>query len=72
MARKINTTSTKVKEKWGIKTDKGHRYFDEGHIRASELRRELEKRPIEELWKRNNLEANIFQLGCHLKNGKSK
>ncbi len=72
MARKINTKSTKVKEKWGIKTDKGHRYFDERHIRASELRRELEKRPIEELWKRNNVEASIFQLGYHLKNGKSK
>jgi len=72
MARKINTKSTKVKEKWGIKTDKGYRYFDEGHIRASELRRELEKRPIEELWKRNNVEATIFQLGYHLKNGKSK
>ncbi len=72
MARKINTKSTKVKEKWGIKTDKGHRYFDENHIRASELRRELEKRPIEELWKRNNVEATIFQFGYHLKNGKSK
>ena len=72
MARKIDTKSTKVKEKWGIKTKKGHRYFDERHIRASELRRELEKRPIEELWKRNNVEATIFHLGYHLKNGKSK
>ena len=36
------------------------------------MRREMKGRPLEELHKRNNVEATIFQVGIPLVNGKSK
>jgi hypothetical protein len=58
--------------KWVIKNEKGYRYFDERHIRVTQLRRTLQKRPIEELRKRNNVEATIFHFAHRLRNNKSK
>ena len=59
-------------DKWQIKTDNGYQYFNLQAIRASALRRKMKKRPLEELHKRNNVEATIFQLCYFLRNNKSK
>jgi hypothetical protein len=55
-----------------IKTDKGYYYFSQQAIRASQMRRKMKERPVEETRKRNNVEATIFQFGLHLNNQKSK
>jgi hypothetical protein len=61
-------------DKWRIKTPygNGYYYFDQKAIRASQLRHKIKARTLEELHKRNNVEATIFQLGYTLKNKKSK
>jgi len=59
-------------DRWRITTSSGNKYFSQQAIRASELRRALEKRSIEELHKRNNVEATIFQLSFFLRNNKSR
>ena len=53
-------------------TAQGNHYFSQLAIRASQIRRTMKQRPIEELQKRNNVEATIFQLGLFLRNGKAK
>jgi len=59
-------------DRWRIKTPTGYYYFNQQAIRASHLRREIKRRTPEELHKRNNVEATIFQLGFPLRNNKSK
>lgn len=59
-------------DRWRISTPTGHYYFGQLAIRASHLRRQMKGRPLEELYKRNNVEATIFQLGFPLRNNKSK
>jgi hypothetical protein len=59
-------------DRWRITTPTGYYYFGQLAIRASHLRREMKGRTVEELHKRNNVEATIFQLGFPLRNNKSK
>jgi len=59
-------------DRWRIETPTGHYYFGQQAIRTSNMRREMKARPLEELHKRNNVEATIFQFGIPLANGKSK
>ncbi|MFA5820248.1 MAG: transposase [Bacteroidales bacterium] len=59
-------------DRWRITTPTGYYYFGQLAIRASHLRREMKGRAVEELHKRNNVEATIFQLGFPLRNNKSK
>jgi hypothetical protein len=59
-------------DRWRIETPTGHYYFGQQAIRTSKMRREMKGRPLEELHKRNNVEATIFQVGIPLTNGKSK
>jgi hypothetical protein len=59
-------------DRWRISTPTGHYYFSQQAIRTSHLRRKMKRRPVEELHKRNNVEATIFQLGFPLRNNKSK
>ncbi len=59
-------------DRWRIKTPTGYYYFNYQAIRASHIRREIKGRTEEELHKRNNVEATIFQLGFPLRNKKSK
>ncbi len=59
-------------DRWRIETPTGPYYFGQQAIRTSKMRREMKGRPLEELHKRNNVEATIFQFGVPLKNGKSK
>ena len=59
-------------DRWSIKTTTGYYYFVQKTIRDSNIRREMKTRPLEELHKRNNVEATIFQLSIPLRNNKSK
>ncbi|MFH1297269.1 MAG: transposase [Bacteroidota bacterium] len=59
-------------DRWRITTANGYYYFSQQAIRTSNMRREMKGRPIEELHKRNNVEATIFQFGFPLRNNKSK
>ena len=58
--------------KWGIKTEKGYRYFSQKEIDACRLRKEIEMMPAELRSKRNNVEATIFQLSYHTRNNKTR
>jgi len=68
----VKKRKNSTEDKWSIKTSTGYYYFGQQAIRASNMRREMKGRPLEELHKRNNVEATIFQFGIPLKNGKSK
>lgn len=69
LAKKLKNSK---EERWRINTISGRKYFNQQAIRASELRRTMKKRPIEELHKRNNVEATIFQLSFFLRKNKSR
>lgn len=49
-----------------------YRYFTEEEIKSSELRQKLANIPPEELNKRNNVEAAMFQYSFHTRNGKTR
>ena len=71
-AQQVSPRKEESKKKWKIKTEEGkYRYFDSESIRTSKLRQKLKEIPIEELIRRNNVEATIFQLGYHYSNDKS-
>lgn len=59
-------------KKWRIKSEGKYYYYDQHDIRVSGMRRQMKARPIEELQKRNNVEASVFQLSFPLRNNKSK
>jgi len=59
-------------DRWRITAPKGYHYFSQQAIRTSHMRHEMKARPLEELHKRNNVEASIFQLSFPLRNNKSK
>ncbi len=70
LAKKINSST---EDRWKFTDRQGNKvYFSHQAIRTSELRRTMKARPIEELQKRNNVEATIFQFSYPLKNNKSK
>ncbi len=71
--QKTNSEAENKERKWRIITDEGkYRYFTLENVRTSMLRQKLRDIPIEERWKRNNVEASIFQLGLHCTNGKTR
>ena len=55
---------------WNNKT--GWRYFEDKDIVANRLRRQIESLPLEEQYKRNNIEAAMFQYSFHTRNGKTR
>jgi len=69
MAKKIKSST---RDRWYIETEKGRYYFDWKAVRIAELRRKMRERPIEELHKRNNVEATVFQLAYRLRNNKTR
>ena len=69
LAKRLKNTK---EDRWKIITPSGRYYFSQLAIRASQLRRQMKGRPLEELHKRNNVEATVFQLGFPLRNKKSK
>lgn len=68
----VKKNKNSKEDRWRITTPNGYYYFNQQSIRASRLRREIKGRTVEELHKRNNVEATIFQLGIPLRNNKSK
>ncbi|MFA5640430.1 MAG: hypothetical protein WC946_08125 [Bacteroidales bacterium] len=71
--QKTNSDTENKEKKWRVKTgDDKYRYFTTEDVRTSMLRQKLRDVPIEEKWKRNNVEATIFQLGYNLNNGKTR
>lgn len=69
MAKKIKNSK---EDRWFIQTAGGRHYFNQQAIRASHLRRTLKHRTAEDIKKRNNVEASIFQLSYPLRNNKTK
>lgn len=61
---RIPMPDTKVSSKF--------RYFTEKEVECSEIRQELLNFPPEELTKRNNVEAAMFQYSFHTRNGKTR
>jgi hypothetical protein len=59
-------------EKWWIKIESGYRYFTQKDITNSLIRKKLNNRTIEELQRRNNVEATIFQLCFNTRNNKTR
>lgn len=59
-------------EKWWIKTESGYRYFGRKEINNSLIRKKLQSRTKEELQRRNNVEATIFQLCFFTRNNKTR
>jgi hypothetical protein len=72
MAVLVKKQKNSKEDRWRIETPNGPYYFSQQAIRTSTIRRKMKRRPLQELHKRNNVEATIFQLGIPLKNGKSK
>ena len=68
----VKKNKNSKEDRWRIITPKGNYYFGQQAIRASMMRKKMKARPLEELRKRNNVEATIFQLGLNLRNKKSK
>ena len=59
-------------EKWRIKIESGYRYFTQKDITNSLIRKKLNARSVEELQRRNNVEATIFQLCFFTRNNKTR
>ena len=72
MATLARKTKRSKEDRWFINGNEKRIYFGRQAIRASHLRRQLKDRSKEELQRRNNVEATIFQLSYHLRNQKSK
>lgn len=69
LSKKLKNSKENI---WRIKTVSGYKYFNQLAIRASELRHTMKNRTIEELHKRNNVEATIFQFSFFLRNNKTR
>jgi len=69
LAKKLKNSK---EDRWRIKTSDGYRYFNQQAIRTSELRKTMKQRPLEQLHKRNNVEATIFQLSYLTRNNKTR
>lgn len=65
-------TKNSKEDRWRIKTSDGYKYFNQQAIRTSKLRRTIKERPLEELHKRNNVEATIYHLSCLIRNNKTR
>lgn len=72
IAHKATKTKRSKEDRYYIVKDNKRIYFGQSAIRASQQREILKQRPIEELRKRNNVEATIFQLVVHVRNNKSR
>ena len=66
--------ATWVGDKWRI-ASKGkakYRYFTQEQVEKAMLRKKLEAIPKKELDRRNNVEAAMFQISYHTRNGKTR
>jgi len=72
IAQKATKTKRSKEDRYYIVKDNKRIYFGQSAIRASQQRQTLKQRPIEELRKRNNVEATIYQLVVHVRNNKTR
>ena len=71
--RQVESRKEGTELKWAIKTEDGkNRYFTKKDIDTCSTRRQITERTHEELNRRNNVEATIFQTGYHYPNNKSR
>ena len=65
---------TKTGDKWRIasKGKSKYRYFTPEQVEKALLRKKLEAMPKAELDRRNNVEAAMFQISYHTRNGKTR
>lgn len=65
---------TKAGDKWRIasKEKAKYRYFTQEQVEKAMLRKKLEAIPKTELDRRNNVEAAMFQIRYHTRNGKTR
>lgn len=67
-----NKSAHSKEEKWWIKTESGYRYFSSREIHNCITRKKLQNRTLEELQRRNNIEATIFQLCFFTRSNKTR
>jgi hypothetical protein len=73
LAPKAKRIKSSKEDRYYIRNSEGKVvYFGQAAIRASRLRQKMRQRPLEELRKRNNVEATIFHLAFPLRNNKTK
>ena len=72
MAKQVSKRKNSKEDRYCFIIDNKKTYIGQSAIRAAMKRQAIKQRPIEELRKRNNAEATIFQLAYHLRNKKSK
>ncbi len=65
---------TRSKDKWRIHSGgkSKYRYFTREQIEKALLRKRLEAIPKKELYRRNNVEAAMFQISYHTRNNKTR
>jgi len=65
---------TRAGDKWRIGTGgkSRYRYFTREDVKKAQLRRKLGAVPIQELNRRNNVEAAMFQISYHTRNNKTR
>lgn len=68
----IKVISKDGTEKWRIKTGESYRYITQKEIDTYQIRKKIESTPKEEIQRRNNVEATIFQVSYHYPNAKSR
>ncbi|MBK8515902.1 MAG: transposase [Saprospiraceae bacterium] len=68
----IKVTCKDGTEKWRIKTGESYRYITQKEIDTYQIRKKIESTPKEEIQRRNNVEATIFQVSYHYPNAKSR
>ena len=69
-----NISVTKTRDKWRIASNgkAKYRYFTPKQVETALLRKRLEAIPKAELDRRNNVEAAMFQISYHTRNGKTR
>ena len=73
LASKARKFKNSKEDRYYIRNTQGKLiYFGQAALRASRKRREMRQRPLEELRKRNNVEATIFHLAFPLRNNKTR
>ena len=71
--RQVESRKEDAEPKWAIRTEDGkQRYFTKKDIDTCSIRRQITERTSEELNRRNNVEATIFQTCYHYPNNKSR
>lgn len=66
--------ATKAGDKWRIESGgkSKYRYFTREQVEKAKLRKKLGTVPIQELNRRNNVEAAMFQISFHTRNNKTR